>query len=105
MTYTYAVDQHRQHTARHADARRRHPAVQSPTRGADTPGNGDAVLDVGETWNYSCAGVVDPVTNIATVTATPLNPLNGNAPFVGANPAVTDFDSARRCDAVDPVSS
>ena len=34
------------------------------------------------------------MTNIATVTATPLNPLNGNAPFVGANPAVTDFDSA-----------
>ena len=72
------------------------PPCQSPARGADTPGNGDGTLDVGETWSYSCVsvGVVAPVTNIATVTATPLDPLNGNAPFVGANPAVTDFDSA-----------
>ena len=32
--------QHRQHAARDADARRRHPAVPTPHRGADTPATG-----------------------------------------------------------------
>ena len=60
------------------------------------PGNNDNTLDVGETWTYLVrgrrrrAGVV----NTATVTATPLNPLDGNAPFDGDNPAVTDTDPA-----------
>ena len=72
------------------------PPCVSPTRGLDNPGNNDATLDIGETWTYSClsAGVAAPVINTATVTATPLDPLNGNAPFAGTNPPVSDSDAA-----------
>ena len=52
---------------------------ENPTRGADAPGNDDATLDVGETWTYSCAASpTAAVVNTAVVTATPLNPLDGN---------------------------
>ena len=69
------------------------PPCQSPTRGADNPGNNDDIMDVGETWTYSCtAAPADSVVNIAVVTGAPLNPRAGNAPFPG--PAVTATDSA-----------
>lgn len=69
---------------------------QAPTRGADTPGNDDATMDVGETWTYSCtANPTAPVVNTAIVTATPLNPNDGNQPFVGNNPDVTATGAAR----------
>lgn len=45
------------------------PPCQSPTRGADNPGNNDDIMDVGETWTYSCtAAPADSVVNIAVVT-------------------------------------
>ena len=71
------------------------PPCTNPTRGPDDPGNNDGTLDVGETWSYSCtASPTDSVVNTADVTATPLNPLNGNQPFAGRNPNVTDIDVA-----------
>lgn len=71
------------------------PPCEQPTRGADDPGNDDDVLDVGETWTYSCtASPTSAVVNTATVSATPLNPLDGNRPFAGRNPDVTDTDTA-----------
>ncbi len=61
------------------------PPCESPTRGADDPGNGDNTLGVGETWTYSCTSQpTQDVHNVADVTATPLNPAQGNAPFTGA---------------------
>ena len=67
------------------------PPCQTPTRGADAPGNDDAILDVGETWTYSCtASPTAPVVNTATVTATPLNPLaDPVTAFPDPNPDVT----------------
>lgn len=78
------------------------PPCENPTRGPDAPGNGDAVLDVGETWTYSCdlSSPDRAVVNTATATATPLNPAQGNIPFEGRNPPVTAVDTA----AVDVVS-
>ena len=71
------------------------PPCQSPTRGADAPGNGDNTLGVGETWTYSCTTQpTQDVHNIANVTATPLNPAQANAPFTGRNPPVTATDDA-----------
>ncbi len=71
------------------------PPCESPTRGADAPGNSDNTLDVGETWTYSCtAAPTASVVNTATVSAVPLNPNAGNAPFAGTNPPVTDVDTA-----------
>lgn len=72
------------------------PPCENPVRGADAPGNGDDVLDVGETWTYSCdlASPTASVVNVATVSATPLNPLDGDTPFPTPNPPVTDTDSA-----------
>lgn len=57
-------------------------------------GNGDAVLDVGESWTYECAYEPDAdVVNTADVTAVPLNPVTGD-PFPTPNPPVTDTDTA-----------
>ena len=71
------------------------PPCESPTRGADSPGNGDNTLGVGESWTYSCTTQpTEDVHNIADVTATPLDPTQGNAPFTGRNPPVTDKDDA-----------
>ena len=61
------------------------PPCESPTRGADAPGNDDDILGVGETWTYSCTSQpTQDVHNIADVTGTPLNPTQGNAPSPGA---------------------
>ena len=71
------------------------PPCESPTRGADDPGNGDNTLGVGETWTYSCTSQpTQDVHNVANVTATPLNPAQGNAPFTAPNPPVTATDDA-----------
>jgi hypothetical protein len=57
------------------------PPCENPAAGPDPNGNG--ILDVGETWNYSCtAAPTESVTNTATVTGTPLNPTD-NSPFPG----------------------
>jgi uncharacterized repeat protein (TIGR01451 family) len=64
-------------------------------RGADSPGNDDDVLDVGEVWNYSCTtSPGESVGDVATVTATPLNPLDGGQPFVDPNPPVVARSAA-----------
>ena len=78
------------------------PPCTSPTRGPDTPpGNDDDVLDIGETWNFTCtSSPTADVVNTATVTATPLNPATG-LPFVGLNPAVTATDFAE-VDVINP---
>jgi hypothetical protein len=71
------------------------PPCGSPTRGPDSPGNNDAILDVGEAWTFSCAATSSAdVINTAAVTATPLNPLGGNQPFPDPNPQVTATDVA-----------
>ena len=77
--------QHGQHAARHASTLADDtPPCEEPTRGPDDPGNDDAILDVGETWTY-CVHRRQPTAGRAstppTVTATPLNPAHGNAPF------------------------
>ena len=54
------------------------PPCEAPVRGPDP--NGNEILDVGETWNYTCTALVtENVLNTATVTGTPLNPRQGNA--------------------------
>ena len=69
------------------------PPCEAPVRGPDP--NGNEILDVGETWNYTCTALVtENVLNTATVTGTPLNPRQGNAPFPDPNPPVTDTDTA-----------
>lgn len=69
-------------------------ACASPTRGPDAPGDGDAVLDLGETWVWTCTTTPgQDVVNTATVTGTPLDPGTGLA-FVGTNPPVTATDVA-----------
>ena len=49
--YTYAVDQRGQHPLRSV-ALADDTAVRTRPDGATADGNSDAVLDVGETWNY-----------------------------------------------------
>lgn len=64
------------------------------TRGADVQGNDDDVLDLGETWSYTCSRSISSSTvNRASVEAPPLNPTT-DAPFTGPNPPVTDTDTA-----------
>ena len=72
------------------------PTGCTPTRGPDGPGgNNDTILDVGETWTYSCSvSISQNTTNAATVTGTPLNPNDGNNPFPTPNPPVTATDNA-----------
>ena len=97
VTYTYAVSNDGQHPARigvrSPTTRHRAPI---PTRGPDGPGNGDNVLDVGETWTYSCdlASPTRDVINTASVTGTPLDPTRGNEPFPNPNPDVRATDTA-----------
>jgi uncharacterized repeat protein (TIGR01451 family) len=68
---------------------------QTPIRGPDGPGNNDVIMDIGETWTYSCtATATAAVTNTATVTGIPLNPLAANQPFPDPNPPVTATDRA-----------
>ena len=64
-------------------------------RGPDGPGgNNDAVLDVGETWHFTCTNnPVEDVADTARVTGVPVNPVTGN-PFAGRNPPVNASDSA-----------
>ena len=55
LTYTYAATNTGNTPLGTSTLDRRHPAVRRrPTRGPDDPGNDDDVLDVGETWTYSC---------------------------------------------------
>ena len=57
-------------------------------------GNGDQVLDVGETWHYTCSdNPASAVVDTAIVSAVPINPVTGS-PFAGRNPPVTASDSA-----------
>src|SRR5262249_34873838 len=57
-------------------------------------GNGDQILDVGETWSFSCTeNATEEVADLATVVADPLNPVTGD-PFAGRNPPVTASDTA-----------
>ncbi len=72
---------------------------QSPT--LTPPADGDTVLAVGETWNYTCvASPAASVLNTATVSGVPLDPTTGAA-FPTPNPPVTDIDTAK-VDTVDP---
>jgi hypothetical protein len=68
-------------------------AACSPiVRGA--AGNGDQILDVGETWHFTCSNnPTEDVVDTATVSADPVNPVTGN-PFAGRNPPVTASDNA-----------
>ncbi len=57
-------------------------------------GDGDLILDVGESWTYECAYAPEvDVVNTAAVSALPLNPVTGD-PFPAPNPRVTDEDTA-----------
>jgi uncharacterized repeat protein (TIGR01451 family) len=71
------------------------PPCTSPTRRADPPpGNDDNVLDVGETWVWTCqANPTADVVNTADVVGVPVNPVT-DAPFTDPNPPVTDEDRA-----------
>ncbi len=101
VSYTYAVSNSGNTPLGSVDLVDDTPPCQSPTRGADDPGNNDDVLDVAETWSYSCvANPTAAVVNTADVTADPLNPLDDNQPFLTPNPPVTDTDTA----AVDVVN-
>jgi len=67
-------------------------ACANPTLTSDPNGNG--VLDLGESWTYSCTTApAESVVNIATVEATPVNPVTGD-PFADPNPPVTATDHA-----------
>ena len=52
--YTYAVTNDGNTPLQQRHPRRRHPTVRRPDARTGRTGNGDAVLDVGETWTYSC---------------------------------------------------
>ncbi len=70
------------------------PACDPIVRGADGPGNNDAILDVGETWHFTCSNnPVEGVVDTATVSGVPVNPVTGD-PFAGRNPPVNASDSA-----------
>ena len=71
------------------------PACTPIVRGADAPpGNNNDILDVGETWHFTCTNnPVEDVVDTATVSGVPVNPVTGN-PFAGRNPPVTASDSA-----------
>jgi hypothetical protein len=71
------------------------PPCENPSRGADSPGDDDNVLDVGETWTYACdlSSPEEAVVNTATVTASPIDPVTDD-PFAGRNPDVEASDSA-----------
>ncbi|GAA1953101.1 DUF7507 domain-containing protein [Microbacterium deminutum] len=66
---------------------------ESPT--LTPPADGDTVLAVGETWNYTCtASPTASVLNTATVSGVPIDPTTGLA-FPDPNPPVTDVDTAQ----------
>ncbi|GAA1979804.1 DUF7507 domain-containing protein [Microbacterium pumilum] len=68
------------------------PPCQSPV--LTPPPDGNLVLAVGETWNYTCtAAPTTSVVNTATVSGIPIDPTTG-VPFTGLNPPVTDTDIA-----------
>jgi uncharacterized repeat protein (TIGR01451 family) len=93
VTYTYAVTNTGDTPLQPVTLSDDTPPCTDPTL-EPIPGNGDAILDVGETWNYSCpASPTAPVQNTATVTGTPLNPVTGAA-FPDPNPDVTAVDFA-----------
>ncbi|MFB7893748.1 hypothetical protein ACFC1I_16230 [Microbacterium sp. NPDC056044] len=70
------------------------PPCEAPERGDDVTGNDDDVLDVDETWSYSCsAAPTTSVVNTATVTGVPVDPTTG-AVFPDPNPTVSDVDYA-----------
>jgi len=68
------------------------PPCTDPTPDPDP--NGNDILDIGETWTYSCTATpTDSVDNTATITGTPLNPVSPTLEaFPG--PPVTDTDVA-----------
>jgi hypothetical protein len=71
-----------------------------PALDPDPPGDGDDIMQPGETWTWSClATVTEPVVNTATVSGTPAIP--GGAAFPDPNPPVTATDVAA-VDVVDP---
>jgi hypothetical protein len=72
----------------------------SLVRQPDAPGNGDARLDLGETWVYLCRATLtgpDPGTtrNTATASGLPVDPVTGTTAWYGRpNPRVADIDTA-----------
>ncbi len=70
------------------------PACAPQLRGPDGPGDNDDILDVGETWHFTCSNnPEEDVVDTATVSGVPVNPVTGN-PFAGRNPPVDASDSA-----------
>lgn len=69
------------------------PPCTDPDRDPDP--NGNEILDVGETWNYSCpASPASSVDNTATVSGAPLNPVSPTLePFPGPPVTATDVAS------------
>lgn len=67
------------------------PPCEQPTLVAN--GNGDDILDVGESWTYQCVSpaLEEGVVNTATTEGTPVDP-GTDGPFPGDNPPVTDTD-------------
>lgn len=58
------------------------PPCTAPARGADSPGDDDGLLEVGETWVWTCeAQPEQDVVNTATVTGTPLDPADQTTTF------------------------
>jgi hypothetical protein len=102
VTYTYAVENTGNTPLTPVTLTDSAPAPDpypcaSPTRGPDSTGNDDDILEVGEVWSYSCeAAPTAPVLNVATVTGTPLNPDTGD-PFPGPDVTDTDFAATLIC--------
>ncbi len=94
VTYTYAVQNTGNTPLGSVTLADDTEPCENPTRVNN--GNGAEVLDVGETWNYTCtAAPAESVVNTATVTGRPLNPQDGNDPFPDPNPPVSATDTAQ----------
>ena len=88
MTYTYAVDEHRQHPARDGDARRRHPAVRRHRR-RDPGEHRHRPCCRARPGTTSCAATAARSTSSTppTVTAVAAEPGSGERAVPGPQPA------------------
>src|SRR5262249_20342140 len=95
VTYTYAVTNTGDTPLGTVTLADDTPFCQTPTRGADNPGNNDAILELTEVWTYSCTATATAVvTNTAIASGVSLNPAAANAPFPNPNSLVTALDRA-----------
>ncbi len=95
VTYTYKVDEHRQHPSRLGRPRRQHPTLHRADQGSGRPRQQRQHPAPGRDLDVLVPGDTDRISGEhGHGHATPLNPNNNNAPFTGNNPRVTDTDTA-----------